>query len=43
MALAPYLLEAAGFGIEAIEWMKATNALACTKTTRYVVVARKSV
>jgi SAM-dependent methyltransferase len=41
MALAPYLLEAAGFEIETVQLMAATNRLACTRTPRYVVVARK--
>jgi SAM-dependent methyltransferase len=40
-ALMPYLLEAAGFRVDAVEWMTATNARASTRTTRYVVVARK--
>lgn len=40
-ALMPYLLEAAGLRVEAVEWMTATNAMPSTRTTRYVVVARK--
>jgi SAM-dependent methyltransferase len=40
-ALMPYLLEAAGFRVDAVERMTATNALVSTRTTRYVVVARK--
>jgi len=42
MACAPYLLEACGFDIETVQLMAATNRLACTRTKRYVVVARKS-
>ena len=41
MALTPYLLEASGFDIEAVELMEATNQLACTRTPRYLVVATK--
>ena len=41
LALTPYLLEAIGFQIEAVELMDAVNKLPSTKTTRYVVVARK--
>lgn len=40
-ALAPYLLETAGFRIEAVQWMDSVNRLPSTKTKRYVVVARK--
>ena len=40
-ALAPYLLEIAGFRIEAVRWMEAVNGLPSTRTKRYVVVARK--
>ncbi|MCU1236574.1 MAG: hypothetical protein JWP63_4541 [Candidatus Solibacter sp.] len=40
-ALAPYLLEIAGFRIEAVRWMEAVNELPSTRTKRYVVVARK--
>ena len=40
-ALTPYLLEVAGFRIDAVELMQATNARPCTKTPRYVVVATK--
>ena len=40
-ALAPYLLELAGFRIEAVRWMEAVNTLPSTRTHRYVVVARK--
>ena len=36
-----YLLEAAGFKVEAVRWMDAVNALPSTRTARYVVVARK--
>ena len=41
MACTPYLLEACGFDIEAVELMVATNQLQCTRTKRYVVLARK--
>lgn len=41
MATIPYLLEAAGFAIAAVERMAAVNALPTTRTPRYVVVARK--
>jgi hypothetical protein len=37
----PYLLEMAGFRIEAVQWMGAVNGMPSTKTKRYVVVARK--
>jgi SAM-dependent methyltransferase len=40
-ALIPYLLEAAGFRVDAVERMTATNALPSTRTPRYLVVARK--
>ena len=40
-ATVPYLLEVAGFKVEAVRWMDAVNALPSTKTARYVVVARK--
>jgi SAM-dependent methyltransferase len=40
-ALVPYLLEIAGFRIEAVRWMEAVNNLPSTRTKRYVVVARK--
>jgi SAM-dependent methyltransferase len=40
-ALVPYLLEVAGFRIEAVGWMEAVNKLPSTRTKRYVVVARK--
>jgi SAM-dependent methyltransferase len=40
-ATVPYLLEAAGFKVEAVRWMDAVNALPATRTSRYVVVARK--
>lgn len=42
-ALTPYLLEVAGFHINTVERMEATNKLPITKTTRYVVVAKKLV
>ncbi len=41
-ALTPYLLEASGFRVEAVEPMAAVNALPTTRTARYVVVARKA-
>jgi SAM-dependent methyltransferase len=40
-ATVPYLLEACGFHVEAVEQMAAVNALPVTRTPRYVVVARK--
>ena len=40
-ATVPYLLEVAGFSIETVRWMDAVNALPATRTSRYVVVARK--
>jgi SAM-dependent methyltransferase len=40
-AAVPYLLEIAGFRIEAVRWMKGVNKLPSTRTKRYVVVARK--
>ena len=40
-ALTPYLLELAGFRVEAVEWMEATNEMPTTKTKRYMVVATK--
>jgi SAM-dependent methyltransferase len=43
MATIPYLLEAAGFEIAAVERMAAVNALPTTRTPRYVVVARTPV
>ncbi len=42
-ATIPYLLEAAGFEIAAVERMAAVSALPTTRTPRYVVVARKPV
>jgi SAM-dependent methyltransferase len=42
MASTPYLLEACGFHIEAVQRMTAVNALPTTRTPRYVVVARKT-
>lgn len=41
MALVPYLLEQAGFEIEAVEPMASVNALPGTRTARFAVVARK--
>jgi SAM-dependent methyltransferase len=40
-AVVPYLLEAAGFRIDAVQRMESVNALPTTRTSRYVVVARK--
>jgi SAM-dependent methyltransferase len=40
-ALVPYLLEAAGFRIEAVRWMETANQQPSTKTKRYLVVASK--
>ena len=40
-AMLPYLLEKSGFEIESAGFMEATNRLPSTRTTRYVVVARK--
>jgi SAM-dependent methyltransferase len=42
MASIPYLLEASGFHIAAVERMTTVNALPTTRTPRYVVVARKA-
>ena len=41
MAMVPYLLEVAGFDIEAVQLMDAVNRRPLTRTPRYVVVARK--
>ena len=41
-ASAPYLLEFAGFRIEAVQFMESVNAMPSTKTPRFVVVARKA-
>ena len=41
MAMAPYLLETVGFDVSVVKLMKATNAMPLTRTTRYVVIARK--
>lgn len=43
LALAPYLLERAGFAVERAALTEAVNASPATKTTRYLVVARKPV
>jgi SAM-dependent methyltransferase len=40
-ALVPYLLEKAGFAIEAVELMDSVNRLPATRTPRYLVVARR--
>lgn len=41
LATVPYLLEAAGFRVEVVNWMDAVNRRPVTRTPRYVVVARK--
>ncbi len=41
-AAIPYLLELAGFGVEAVEFMASVNARSTTRTPRYIVVARKA-
>ena len=41
LASTPYLLEASGFRVEAVEFMAAVNDLPTTRTPRYVVVARR--
>jgi len=41
-ATAPYLLEIAGFSVEAVQLMESVNAMPSTKTPRFVVVARKA-
>jgi len=41
-ATVPYLLEEAGFRVEAVEWMQAVNARPTTRTTRYVVRAART-
>jgi SAM-dependent methyltransferase len=40
-AMSPYLLEQAGFQIDSVGFMNASNALPCTKTMRYLVIASK--
>ena len=40
MATIPYLLEASGFSIDAVEMMKKTNEMPATRTKRYIVVAK---
>lgn len=40
-ATVPYLLEAAGFRVEAVHWMDAVNRRPITRTPRYAVLARK--
>jgi hypothetical protein len=42
-ATVPYLLEQAGFNIDAVYYMNATNALPATRTQRYIVFASKQV
>ena len=41
MAMIPYLLEATGFRIDAVEMMQETNKMPATRTKRYIVVAQK--
>ena len=41
MATMPYLLEKVGFEIQSVNLMTETNKMPATRTTRYVVVARK--
>ncbi len=41
MATVPYLLEAVGFRVRAVQRMSAVNALPTTRTPRYVVVAER--
>lgn len=41
MAMIPYLLEATGFRIDAVEMMNETNKMPATRTKRYIVVAQK--
>ena len=43
LATMPYLLEKVGFQIEAVGLMTETNKMPATRTTRYLVVARKPV
>jgi SAM-dependent methyltransferase len=40
-ATVPYLLEAAGFSVEAVGWMDAVNRRPATRTPRYAVLARR--
>lgn len=40
-ATVPYLLEAAGFRIESVDWMDAVNRRPATRTPRYAVLARR--
>lgn len=40
-ALVPYLLETAGFCVEAVRMMEMVNAQPATRTPRYVVIGRK--
>ena len=41
LATLPYLLEKSGFDVVSVNLMTATNQMPATRTTRYVVVARK--
>jgi SAM-dependent methyltransferase len=40
-ATVPYLLEAAGFRVEAVRWMDTVNRRPATRTPRYAVLARR--
>ncbi len=40
-ATVPYLLEAAGFRVESVDWMDAVNRRPATRTPRYAVLARR--
>ena len=42
MATIPYLLEKVGFEIQSVNLMTEANKMPATRTTRYVVVARKA-
>ncbi|MBS0206182.1 MAG: class I SAM-dependent methyltransferase [Planctomycetes bacterium] len=42
MAMTPYLLEQAGFQIQSVGFMQATNARPSTRTPRYLVTATKA-
>jgi hypothetical protein len=42
MAMIPYLLEASGFRIDAVEMMDETTKRPATRTKRYIVVAKKT-
>lgn len=40
-AAIPYLLEQVGFRVENVSWMRETNSMPATRTTRFLVVATK--